>query len=64
LARANLAARRRKTLWRYSVGDRGSTVEVFEREPGGMLHARVCDPQKRKQVRIGLHHKDQERAKQ
>jgi integrase len=57
-------SKKRKRLWRYSAGDRGSTVEVFEREPGGMLYARVWDPQKRKQVRIGLHHKDQERARQ
>lgn len=37
-------SKRRKKLWRYSAGDRGSTVEVFEREPGGMLYARVWDP--------------------
>lgn len=53
----------RRKLWRYSAGARGSTVEVFEREPGGMLYARVWDPKKRQQVRIALHHKDQERAK-
>ena len=57
-------SKKRRKLWRYSAGDRGSTVEVFERAPGGMLYARVWDPKKRKQVRVGLHHKDQERAKQ
>jgi hypothetical protein len=57
-------SRKRKKLWRYSAGDRGATVEVLERTPGGMLYARVYDAATGNRPRISLRHKDQERAKQ
>lgn len=35
---------RRRRLWSFSAGAKGSTVTVYERVPGGPLYARAFDP--------------------
>ena len=32
-----------KKKWKYAVGEKGRTVTVYEREPGGLLYARAFD---------------------
>jgi integrase len=53
--------------WSHAEGEKGETVTVYERRPGGLLYARVFDPAraggKGGYVRRSLKHRDQERAK-
>lgn len=49
--------------WSFTTGDRGATVRVFEREPGGVLYAKVWDPTLGYQVKQSLGHRDREAAK-
>ena len=53
--------------WSHAEGEKGETVTVYERRPGGLLYARVFDPSlaagKGGYVRRSLKHRDQERAK-
>jgi integrase len=53
--------------WSHAEGEKGETVTVYERRPGGLLYARVFDPAraggKGGYVRRSLNHRDQERAK-
>lgn len=60
-------ARRKAKCWSFSTGERGGTVTVYEREPGGPLWARAFDRSSRGgkggYVRVALRHRDQERAK-
>ncbi len=58
--------RRRAKTWSFSAGSRGSTVTVYEREPGGPLYARAFDRTLRNgrggYRRVSLGHRDRERA--
>jgi hypothetical protein len=58
---------RRKSRWRYRAGDRGCTVTVYERAPGGRLYASAYDPTLRQGKggyrRVSLSHRDRDRAK-
>ncbi len=53
--------------WSHSEGEKGETVTVYERRPGGLLYARALDPTlaggKGGYRRVSLKHRDQERAK-
>jgi integrase len=53
--------------WSHAEGEKGETVTVYERRPGGLLYARAFDPTlaggKGGYVRRSLKHRDQERAK-
>ena len=53
--------------WKYAVGEKGGTVTVYEREPGGLLYARAFQPSLRSgkggYKRVSLKHRDKERAK-
>ena len=53
--------------WKYAVGEKGGTVTVYEREVGGLLHARAFDPSlqsgKGGYRRVSLGHRDKDRAK-
>ena len=53
--------------WKYAVGEKGETVTVYEREPGGPLYARAFDPMLRGGKggyrRLSLGHRDRDRAK-
>jgi hypothetical protein len=49
--------------WSRTVGiRRGNRIRVYEREPGGTLHAAVWDPERHKYTQTGLGHCDRERA--
>src|SRR6267143_448740 len=49
--------------WSRTVGpERGNRIRVYEREPGGKLHAAVWDPERGKYTQTGLGHRDRERA--
>jgi integrase len=52
--------------WSFAAGEKGTTVTVYEREPGGLLYARAFDPAraggKGGYVCRSLKHRDQERA--
>jgi len=49
--------------WSRTVGtERGNRIRVYEREPGGKLHAAVWDPERSKYTQTGLGHRDRERA--
>jgi integrase len=52
--------------WSYTVGERGFTVTVYEREPGGVLYARAWDSRARggkgNWKRQSLKHRDKKRA--
>jgi len=58
--------RRKVKLWSFSVGARGSTVTVYEREDGGPLYARAYDQTLRNgrggYRRVSLGHRDQDHA--
>ena len=54
---------RRARLWSYAVGERGRTVTVYERTPGGVLYVRAFDPIWKKYVRRSLGHRNRARAK-
>ncbi len=58
--------KRRRKLWCYAVGDRGYTVTVYERSPGGLLYARAWDRSvaggKGGWRRMSLGHRDRESA--
>lgn len=58
---------RRKPCWSHSEGEKGWTVTVYERRPGGPLYARAFDPKLRRGKggyrRISLGHSDRELAK-
>src|SRR3989442_216776 len=58
---------KRPKCWRHTEGEKGVTVTVYERRPGGLLYARAFDPSlaggKGGYVRRSLKHRDQERAK-
>jgi hypothetical protein len=58
---------RRKQLWSYSAGSKGSTVTVYERVPDGPLYARAFDPslaqEKGGYRRVSLGHAEKEVAK-
>ena len=53
--------------WKYAVGEKGETVTVYEREPGGPLYARALDPMLRGGKggyrRLSLGHRDRDWAK-
>ncbi len=53
--------------WSHAEGEKGATVTVYERRPGGLLYARAFDPTRRAgkggYVRRSLKHRDQDRAK-
>src|SRR3989475_12111943 len=53
--------------WRHTEGEKGVTVTVYERRPGGLLYARACDHARAGgrggYVRRSLKHRDQDRAK-
>ena len=53
--------------WSHSEGEKGVTVTVYERRPGGLLYARAFDPAraggKGGYVRRSLKHSDRERAR-
>ncbi len=57
----------RKRLWTHSEGEKGGTVTIYERRPGGPLYARAFDPTlasgKGGYRRITLGHSDRETAK-
>ncbi len=57
----------RPKCWSLAEGEKGSTVTVYERAPGGLLYARVHDPSKAGgkggYKRVTLGHRDKERAK-
>ena len=57
----------RRKQWSYSAGDRPNTVTVYEREPGGIIYARVWNPTGRSGrgswIRRSLKHRDRTRAK-
>ena len=49
--------------WSRTVGaQRGNRIRVYEREPGGTLHAAVWDPERGKYKQTSLGHRDRERA--
>ena len=49
--------------WSRTVGtQRGNRIRVYEREPGGTLHAAVWDPERQKYKQTSLGHRDRERA--
>jgi integrase len=54
------------TTWSYSVGERGSTVRVYEPTPGGVLSIALYDPTTRAgrggYARRSLGHRDKKRA--
>ena len=58
---------RKPRCWSYAEGEKGSTVTVYEREPEGLLYARVYDPNLRAGKggyrRVSLKHRNQDRAK-
>src|SRR5438552_19030000 len=48
--------------WSRTVGtERGNRIRVYEREPGGKLHAAVWDPERSTYTQTGLGHRDRER---
>src|SRR5713101_464995 len=53
--------------WSHAEGEKGETVTVYERKPGGLLYARAFDATlaggKGGYRRVSLKHRDQERAK-
>jgi len=53
--------------WSHAEGEKGETVTVYERRPGGLLYARAFDPKlaggKGGYRRVSLKHRNQERAK-
>src|SRR2546429_8860487 len=53
--------------WSHGEGEKGATVAVYERRPGGRLYARAFVPPRRAgrggYVRRSLKHRDQDRAK-
>ena len=53
--------------WSYSVGDRGCSVRVYERTPGGVLYISASDPTlqdgKGGYGRVSLGYRDRKRAK-
>src|SRR2546425_10286780 len=53
--------------WSFATGEKGTTVTVYERRPGGLLYARAFDPSlaggRGGYRRISLKHRGQERAK-
>ncbi len=57
----------RSRCWTYAAGEKGHTVTVYEREPGGLLYARALDPSLQDgrggYRRVSLGHRDRERAK-
>jgi integrase len=57
-------AGKKAACWRYSAGERGATVTVCERTPGGVLYAMAWDAEKGHQVYVSLHHRDRDLAKQ
>lgn len=60
-----MTPRRKKVQrWTFSAGERGYTVKVCERQPGGVLYAQVYDPARGYQVYISLKHRDKTRAQQ
>ena len=48
--------------WRFTAGDRGCRVAVFERELGGLLYARTTGA-RGEDIRVSLGHRDREQAK-
>lgn len=58
---------KKRKCWTHAEGEKGATVTVYERRPGGILYARAFDPTraggKGGYVRRSLKHRDQERAK-
>jgi hypothetical protein len=55
--------RRKSKTWRFSTGQRGQSVTVEERMPGGALQGRVWSPDAGKYVRVSLGHRDRDRAR-
>lgn len=57
---------KRADVWSYRVGERGASVTVYERVPGGPLYARAYDPSLRGRRggyrRVSLGHRDRDRA--
>jgi integrase len=53
--------------WSHAEGEKGATVTVYERRPGGVLYARAFDTSlaggRGGYRRVSLKHRDQERAK-
>lgn len=58
---------KKRRCWNFAAGEKGCTVTVYEREPGGLLYARAFDPTlaggKGGYRRLSLGHRDRERAK-
>src|SRR2546428_3192497 len=58
---------KRPRCWSFAAGEKGTTVTVYEREPGGLLYARALDPSlaagKGGYRRVSLGHRDRERGK-
>src|SRR2546427_1422937 len=59
--------RKKPKCWSHAEGEEGEKVRVYERRPGGLLHARTFDPSlgggRGGYRRASLKHRDQERAK-
>src|SRR3989475_7290939 len=59
--------RKKPKCWSHAEGEKGEKVTVYERRPGGLLHARTFDPSlaggRGGYRRVSLKHRDQERAK-
>ena len=53
---------RKKKPWRYTAGERGNRVAVFEMEPSGVIQARAWNPKAKGYVRISLKHRDRQKA--
>ena len=51
-----------KEKWKYSAGKKPHSVTVFEREPGGILYARIWDPARSRWRKASLGHRDRKEA--
>jgi integrase len=56
-----MGKRGRKRTWSHRVGERGYSVCVYERVPGGPIYARTADGNGR-YIRLSLGHSDREQA--
>lgn len=54
--------RRSERIWSYTAGERGATVRVYERKPGGNIYVATSDGEGGT-IRESLGHKDREQAK-
>ncbi len=61
-----MSRKQKRKLWKYSAGEKGHTVTVYQRQLGGPIYARAYDPSlaagQGGYKRISLGHRDKERA--